>query len=228
MKKFTYQQHELEFAYCYRIYLRWQTHRRQKCAALATLSQDALHEIGKRFDIHVLEATHDDTESLTLLSLKPQEAVATATSKLKGQISKLLREAAANPFHRRHHLPTVTSPAPRARPIRRPWRSISAGNANTTDTPTASYRPCTCKLLTPPRRMKAVCSRSTRTRCCNSTSYWRVGGGEAYLGPSWPPQLRSVGGRCRQESDSSCARRRSCRTTFTWRFAFIRPYRPPA
>ena len=87
-----YEPDELTFAWCYRIYLRWRTHRLRSYPQLAELNCETLVEIADRYDIHVLEATTSDTDVLLLLSLRPQESVSTCASKLKGQISKWLRQ----------------------------------------------------------------------------------------------------------------------------------------
>jgi REP element-mobilizing transposase RayT len=83
---------ELRFAYCYRIYLRWRTHRAKPLSVLASLNQPILDEIGSRFGIHILEANASDTDVLLLASLRPEETVSACASKLKGQISKWMRE----------------------------------------------------------------------------------------------------------------------------------------
>jgi REP element-mobilizing transposase RayT len=87
-----YRLDELEFAYCYRVYLRWRTHRAKPISPLATLSLDTLKPIASRFDIHILEANAGSTEVLLLVSLLPQETISACVSKLKGQLSKWLRQ----------------------------------------------------------------------------------------------------------------------------------------
>jgi REP element-mobilizing transposase RayT len=87
-----YRLDEIAFAYCYRVYLRWRTHRAKPCPALSHLNRSVLEEIGGRYEIHVLEATSTETDVLLLASLKPEETVAACASKLKGQVSKWLRE----------------------------------------------------------------------------------------------------------------------------------------
>lgn len=83
---------ELEFADCYRIYLHWRTHQAKPIPALAELESPVLEEIGSRYDIQVLQSTSTDTDVLLLASLRPAESVAACTSKLKGQVTKWLRE----------------------------------------------------------------------------------------------------------------------------------------
>ncbi len=84
---------ELRFAYCYRVYLRWRTHCARPLAPLATLDQAALENIASKYGIHVLESASNTTDLLALVSLKPEETISACTSKLKGQVSKWLREA---------------------------------------------------------------------------------------------------------------------------------------
>ena len=88
-----YVKDELQFAYCYRVYLRWRTHRARPLAALAEMDKTVLANIGERYGIHVLESASNATDVLTLVSLKPEETISACASKLKGQLSKWLREA---------------------------------------------------------------------------------------------------------------------------------------
>jgi REP element-mobilizing transposase RayT len=83
---------ELEFAWCYRIYLRWRTHRLHPQPCLSQLTLTTLNAIAAKFHIHVLESTAGETDVLLLLSLTPHESVSACASKLKGQITKWLRE----------------------------------------------------------------------------------------------------------------------------------------
>jgi REP element-mobilizing transposase RayT len=86
-----YVSQELQFAYCYRVYLRWRTHRVKPCTSLAKLNKSIFSELAEPYDIHVLEMASDLTDLLTEVSLKPIETVLGAASKLKGQVSKWLR-----------------------------------------------------------------------------------------------------------------------------------------
>ncbi len=90
-----YLRNELNFAYCYRVYLRWRTHRARPLAPLAELDQEILESIGAKYGIRVLECASNTTDLLSLVSLKPEETISACTSKLKGQVSKWLREAGA-------------------------------------------------------------------------------------------------------------------------------------
>jgi REP element-mobilizing transposase RayT len=82
---------ELEFAFCYRLYLRWSTHRRNPQSHLAELDPSTLEAIAKRYDMRILESSSSKTDVRLMASLKPQETVSACASKLKGQISKWLR-----------------------------------------------------------------------------------------------------------------------------------------
>lgn len=88
-----YQQSELGFAYCYRVYLRWRTHRARPLAPLAGLDQAVWESIADKYGLRVLEFASNPTDLLTLVSLKPAETISACASKLKGQLSKWLREA---------------------------------------------------------------------------------------------------------------------------------------
>ncbi len=88
-----YLREELRFAYCYRVYLRWRTHRARPLTPLAELDQAVLANIADRYGIRVLECASNATDLLALVSLKPEETISACTGKLKGQVSKWLREA---------------------------------------------------------------------------------------------------------------------------------------
>jgi len=88
-----YLRDELNFAYCYRVYLRWRTHRARPLAPLAELDQAVLGKIADKYGIRVLECASNATDLLALVSLKPEETISACTGKLKGQLSKWLREA---------------------------------------------------------------------------------------------------------------------------------------
>ncbi|HEV2665054.1 MAG TPA: IS200/IS605 family transposase [Blastocatellia bacterium] len=88
-----YPLNELHFAYCYRVYLRWRTHRARPIMQMACLDQTVLEGIASKYGVHVLECASSATDLLTLVSLKPEETISACTGKLKGQLSKWLREA---------------------------------------------------------------------------------------------------------------------------------------
>jgi hypothetical protein len=76
-----YQLDELQFAYCYRVYLRWRTYRAKAVPALAQLTLPLAQEMADNFGIHVLECNANDTDAMMLVSLKPAETVSGCASK---------------------------------------------------------------------------------------------------------------------------------------------------
>jgi REP element-mobilizing transposase RayT len=88
-----YQADELRFAYCFHVYLRWSTHRRRAYPPLAELSPTALAGLAEPAGIRVLESQTSPGEVRCLVSLQPVDAVAACVGKLKGRVSKWLREA---------------------------------------------------------------------------------------------------------------------------------------
>jgi putative transposase len=84
---------EMRFAYCYRVFLRWRTHRAQPNPALTGLEHSALATLANEYGIHLLESAANETDLLALVSLKPEETISACTGKLKGRVSKWLREA---------------------------------------------------------------------------------------------------------------------------------------
>jgi REP element-mobilizing transposase RayT len=87
-----YELPELHFAYAYHAYLHWRTHRRKPYADLLALDQPALHALVQPLGIHVFECDSRPTETRVLLSLQPSESLSACASKLKGRVSKWLRE----------------------------------------------------------------------------------------------------------------------------------------
>ena len=87
-----YQLDELKFAWCYRVYYRWRTHRASPRPALARLDQATLDRLLQPYGIHVLEVTASETDVKVLASLLPGETVAGCAGKAKGRVSKWLRE----------------------------------------------------------------------------------------------------------------------------------------
>jgi REP element-mobilizing transposase RayT len=87
-----YQVTDLRFAYCYHVYLRWSTHRRRTCQPLGDLDQAVIAELAAPLGIHILECGSSAQEVRLLVSLKPEESIATCASKLKGRVSRWLRE----------------------------------------------------------------------------------------------------------------------------------------
>ncbi len=88
----SYQPHELHFAYCYRVYQRFRTHRSRPYSPLASLKRSELDNLMRPYNIRVLECASDYTDVLATLSLQPLETIAGAADKLKGRVSKWLRE----------------------------------------------------------------------------------------------------------------------------------------
>ena len=86
------QRDELTFAWCYRVYYRWRTHRAAPQPALAKLDGATLGALLQDYDVHVLEATASEADVKLLASLLPTETVAAGVSKAKGRVSKWLRE----------------------------------------------------------------------------------------------------------------------------------------
>lgn len=88
-----YQPHELCFAFCYRIYLRFRTCALRPVPALAALDRRTLNTLLESYGVRVLQCATDSTDVLTILSLKPTESISAAASKVKGRVSKWLSEA---------------------------------------------------------------------------------------------------------------------------------------
>src|SRR5262245_63281441 len=68
-----YIRNELHFAYCYRVYMRWRTHRARPLAPMAKLDRTDFETIDGKCDIRVLECASSSTDLLALVSLKPEE-----------------------------------------------------------------------------------------------------------------------------------------------------------
>ena len=83
-----YERHDLNFAYCYRFYLRFRTHACRPYAALATLSRRELDALVRPNDVRVLQCATDSTDVLAMLSLQPSETISAAADKVKGRVSK--------------------------------------------------------------------------------------------------------------------------------------------
>ncbi len=87
-----YQPHELKFAYCYRVYFRFYTFGKGSCAPLAQLDSVTFDELTRPYSIHVLECRANATSVQTLVSLQPFETISACAGKLKGRLSKWLRQ----------------------------------------------------------------------------------------------------------------------------------------
>lgn len=86
-----YERDELQFAYCYRVYMRWRTHRGRPCQPLVSLDKSTLVALANNYRIHVLECATNPTDLLAEVSLEPTESISSAASKLKGRVSSWLR-----------------------------------------------------------------------------------------------------------------------------------------
>lgn len=87
-----YQLEELQIAWCYRLYYRWQTHRARPQPELRGLDREMLDSILQPYGIHILEASSSETDAKVLASLLPTETAAACAGKMKGRVSKWLRE----------------------------------------------------------------------------------------------------------------------------------------
>lgn len=83
---------DLRLAFTYKVYLRWHTHRLRPLPALAALTLCAAQEFAASAGIRILELSADERNLLALVSLSPTDSVSTCASKLKGRLSKWLRE----------------------------------------------------------------------------------------------------------------------------------------
>src|SRR5262249_40919755 len=83
---------EVEYAYCYRCYFRWRTHRGKASSLLPHIVKEELSRIAKELGIRILECASDQTDLLLLVSLRPDERISGCASKRKGRLSKCLRE----------------------------------------------------------------------------------------------------------------------------------------
>ena len=83
----------LHTAYCHRLFLHAQTHRRLPQPALEHLRRHDFQATLEPYNIHLLDVAVDNTDLVCQLSLTSDEAVSTAASKFKGRLSKWLRTA---------------------------------------------------------------------------------------------------------------------------------------
>jgi len=83
---------EIRFSYCYRVYFRWQTHRAASQPELLNLRAQSLQEIVAKYQINILETGPSRSGISVLASLRPTESVSVCASKLKGQVSKWIRD----------------------------------------------------------------------------------------------------------------------------------------
>ncbi len=88
-----YEPHELSTAYCYRVYLRWRTHRCRPYPELIKLDRSIADSLVKPYNIRVLTCETDSSDLLAIVSLQPSESISSCAIKFKGQVSKWLRAA---------------------------------------------------------------------------------------------------------------------------------------
>jgi REP element-mobilizing transposase RayT len=92
MKLYNYQPHEIHFAFCYRVYFAWRTYRGQPISPLAKLKRDTFNDLLRPYNVRVLESETNETDLRCIVSLRPIETISACASKLKGRVSKWLRE----------------------------------------------------------------------------------------------------------------------------------------
>jgi REP element-mobilizing transposase RayT len=166
---------ELHFAYCYRVYLRFRTHAAQPLPALAGLTPEILQAAVEPLGVHVLEVNCDRTDCMCLLSLRPEDSVSAAVSKVKGRVSKWLRSAGGYEDGQRL--------------LSRGYFAIAAGKS--TDDAVAEYleaqgsphgydgrwasRPYSWKVLPLPQTTNSVCKRHIARLSCGCTACLQPG-----------------------------------------------------
>jgi REP element-mobilizing transposase RayT len=91
-----YTVHELDLAYCNRVYLRFRSHRRKEIAGFTKLTKQLLSDLLMPYGIHLLEFTATDVDIRILVSLQATESVSVATSKIKGRLSKWISDNTPN------------------------------------------------------------------------------------------------------------------------------------
>ena len=92
MRLYNYQPHEIHFAFCYRVYFSWRTYRGRRLSPLSKLNRSTLDRLLRPYNVRVLECETNETDLRCIVSLKPVETISACASKLKGRVSKWLRE----------------------------------------------------------------------------------------------------------------------------------------
>lgn len=92
MRLHTYQPHELHFAFCYRVYFSWRTHRAHPVSPLVQLNRATLDLLLQPYKVRVLVCATSETDLRCIVSLQPLETISGCASKLKWRVSKWLRE----------------------------------------------------------------------------------------------------------------------------------------
>lgn len=83
---------EMRFAWCYRVYYRWGTHRARTQPVLMKLDRQTIASLLQPYDIHLLESRTSRSDVRLMASLTPTESVAGCAGKMKGRVSGWLRE----------------------------------------------------------------------------------------------------------------------------------------
>ena len=86
-----YQSDELTFAWCYRVYYRWRTHRRKPNSNLSKLTAETLSDLLQPYGIHLLELAADTIDIRALVSGVFGQASAKAVSDRWLQLQNNLR-----------------------------------------------------------------------------------------------------------------------------------------
>lgn len=99
MRLYNYQPHEIHFAFCYRVYFSWRTYRGRPISSLTKVNRSTLDGLLRPYNVRVLECEANETDLRCIVSLMPIETISGCASKLKGRVSKWLREelGLANP-----------------------------------------------------------------------------------------------------------------------------------
>ena len=145
-----YQLDELKFAWCYRVYYRWRTHRARSQPALAKLDRATLDALLQPYEIHVLEATTSETDVKLLVSLLPAETVAAGTARPKDASANGCVSNCSSAKHRNSSA-EGTSPALPGNPPQKPSTTIWSCRASITVTRPARIRRYSCSVIRSPR-----------------------------------------------------------------------------
>ena len=90
MKLYNYEPHDLRFAFCYRVYFSWKTHRSQSVLPLRNLARSTLDTLLRPHNVRVLACATNETLLRCVVSLYPTENISACASKLKGRVSRWL------------------------------------------------------------------------------------------------------------------------------------------
>ena len=212
-----YQSEELTFAWCYRVYYRWRTHRRKPISVLPELTAETLGGLIQPYGIHLLELAADPIDVRALVSLAPNESVSVAASKMKGRVSKWLAEQFTHEQAAQIAGARLLRDDQRAPGRRRDQRLLGASRRTSRlrgSCSTACFRPHLCgnfgNGIDPASRSRRHAT-SFSHRPGNLAATWRL----------WLrlPRRRfpTVGSKFRQTCECESKKSHSCRITFTWR-----------